>query len=537
MVVTSRSQSPIVISDSQVTQVQPSQNQQAASNAFPNAQADGTQPNSAAGASSTIQAADSHHASSSHYVGYRCLIPLCPVAQSDATFNSSSELLDHISERHCAGALCIISPDVIRSMGLYSCPTCLQVFTSVGVHPANCTTGLETGDLQDAVKCGLEELKKGKFKFSDDALIRDMRIADLLGEPHQSVDQMPASKTFRRAFGIIWTVIAAKLVTETPDSEECLCTWKVYHLLPLWILGIGLDKTSGTSRAEQFRARVKKFFLKQWAELHDEALARCAIAREEAESRPPRVEEVARARLAQAKVSRGDVSKGFNLLYSRDAHLDINNPDVAEKLRALFPDKNVKQAPEIAPLEELANPDIVIKPECVSEALKHMRASTGAGISGWRANHFYDLRDHHIASNLAAILRLILLDRIPQELKKYQSAGLLTVLGKKDGSPRPIVVLDPIIRLLGRLIVNREQRRIASTLTPWQLGAGTSNGRHAIIHTANHLREMHDKKGTLTIDFKNAYNEVHREAIRAELAKLDPEISDWSRRYFNIIYR
>ena len=99
---------------------------------------------------------------------------------------------------------------------------------------------------------------------------------------------------------------------------------------------------------------------------------------------------------------------------------------------------------------------------------------------------------------------------------------------KKDGGYRPIAVGETIRRWAAKCLVNKGIEDAADHLAPYQLGVGIKGGCESIIHAASSILSDESTpvsdKWVLQIDMINAFNNISRKVMLAEVAKIFPKL-------------
>jgi len=125
---------------------------------------------------------------------------------------------------------------------------------------------------------------------------------------------------------------------------------------------------------------------------------------------------------------------------------------------------------------------------------------------------------------------MLLAGSCPQEVAKIFFGGRLLAFDKPGGDVRPIVIGFTFRRLASKLANAYGIKKTASYLRPRQLGAGTAGGVEAAIHAARRfLDHAGDDEIMVKLDFRNAFNTLHRKPILEAVDRLVPEISHFVR--------
>jgi hypothetical protein len=113
----------------------------------------------------------------------------------------------------------------------------------------------------------------------------------------------------------------------------------------------------------------------------------------------------------------------------------------------------------------------------------------------------------------------------PEEVRPYLFGARLVALVKKDGGLRPIACGEILRRLCGKVICNKQKDRLREILLRCsQVGVGVPAGADAMYFAARDAASrVAPGYAIVKLDFKNAFNEVHRSAILAAVADAAPE--------------
>ena len=96
---------------------------------------------------------------------------------------------------------------------------------------------------------------------------------------------------------------------------------------------------------------------------------------------------------------------------------------------------------------------------------------------------------------------------------------------EKDGGVRPIAVGCILRRLVAKCAGNRIMQAMAELLRPKQLGYGIPRGAEAAVHAARiYLHNLQPQHLILKLDFRNAFNCLHRDKMLAAVREMVPEL-------------
>ena len=93
------------------------------------------------------------------------------------------------------------------------------------------------------------------------------------------------------------------------------------------------------------------------------------------------------------------------------------------------------------------------------------------------------------------------------------------------GGVRPIAVGYTLRRFVAKIAGIRVLEDMATLLAPCQLGYGIRGGAEAVVHAARrYLNELQSDHAMVKLDFKNAFNTVHRDKMLKAVEVLPPTI-------------
>lgn len=222
------------------------------------------------------------------------------------------------------------------------------------------------------------------------------------------------------------------------------------------------------------------------------------------------------------------------------------NTNTAATIQRLFPEARANgdtlpQHPRACPVDariELTADDIVL-------GLQDLPKQSAAGLSGWT----YDLVRELGVGSAAGGAETTAGAAASAEVVEFRTAvrrvfncllrgaysnsvdwtgDRVIPLIKKDGGIRPIVIGEAWIRILSRIVAKKLRSRAAELLSSCQYGVGVPGGAEIIAHVVHMgermleadnatLDDPDQRWGIQTIDFKNAFNSIHRGAIYHQL--------------------
>ena len=134
--------------------------------------------------------------------------------------------------------------------------------------------------------------------------------------------------------------------------------------------------------------------------------------------------------------------------------------------------------------------------------------------------------DHPLLDNITAFINLLLAGTgIPPPVRKVLFGGGLMALHKPGGGLRPIAIGFVWRRLAAKVCIQHVTERAATLLAPRQMGFGVKGGAEAAAHAARrYIQSIKPEHIIVKLDFKNAFNTLHRDVILEEVGNFFPEI-------------
>ena len=144
--------------------------------------------------------------------------------------------------------------------------------------------------------------------------------------------------------------------------------------------------------------------------------------------------------------------------------------------------------------------------------------------------HILDLTNNQeagpaLVTSLTTFINMLLAGRCPHTVIPVFFSGSLIALEKKSGGIRPIAIGYILRRLAAKCANTHALHTIGAKLLPEQLGLGTSGGCEAAVHaTRRFLANMPPDYLLVKLDFSNAFNNIHRDAMLSAAAEHVPSI-------------
>jgi hypothetical protein len=222
------------------------------------------------------------------------------------------------------------------------------------------------------------------------------------------------------------------------------------------------------------------------------------------------------ARAVAVKLEESNYKGAVRLVCSEDTIA----PHSAATLQALR-DKNPpgpsdRRAP---PAPDSSAPSYTADESAIRKALFSFPPGSSGGPDGLTAQHLRDMVacEGEAGSLLTAITSLtnrVMSGGVPESSRPIFFGGRLVALNKKDGGIRPIVVGSTFRRLASKVVNNLALQKMASVLSPIQLGGGVPRGVEAAVHaTRRYLQQLPPDHVVVKLDFRNAFNSIRRDTI------------------------
>jgi hypothetical protein len=180
------------------------------------------------------------------------------------------------------------------------------------------------------------------------------------------------------------------------------------------------------------------------------------------------------------------------------------------------------------PVLPRARPHLACRPNQATQALGAFPLGTAPGPSGLTAQHLLDccaVPGSDVPAALAAVVQTLCAHTPPSDICPFLFGARLVALVKKDGGLRPIACGEVLRRLCGKFICAKHKDNLREMLLRCsQVGVGVPAGADAMHFAARDAAaRVADGYAIVKLDFKNAFNEVHRSAVLAAVAKNLPD--------------
>jgi hypothetical protein len=234
------------------------------------------------------------------------------------------------------------------------------------------------------------------------------------------------------------------------------------------------------------------------------------------------------ARIVSAKLEDGNVRAALRIISSDDKPAD-NNEAVYMKLVERHP----LAAPDRAPVSDPLPGNIInlqVTEKEVMHAIRSFPSGSAGGPDGLRPQHVLDMvkcadTGPALLTSITALVNALLRGQCAHDVIPILFGASLTALEKKTGGIRPIAVGYFWRRLSAKCANFFATTKLAAYFSPLQLGVGVRGGCEAAIHTCRrYMDAMSDDHVIVKLDFANAFNSIHRDAMLNAIQSHVPEI-------------
>ena len=229
----------------------------------------------------------------------------------------------------------------------------------------------------------------------------------------------------------------------------------------------------------------------------------------------------------------GDVRGAVTVVTSRESILPPSQ-ESKEMLQAKNPPrKRSEHTPAPAPVFGISSHFWVSK-EDVKWAIRSFKKGAAGGPDGFRPQHLLDMTGQTLGETGNRLLEtladfvnhVILPGKVHEKATATFYGGSATALLKPDGGIRPIVSGHALRRMSAKIVMRKLRSFCEKEFMPLQMGVGTPKGCEAAVHAARAYVEsdLVQDQVLLKIDFKNAFNSVHRDVVLKLVKEKVPEL-------------
>ncbi|CEL92307.1 unnamed protein product [Vitrella brassicaformis CCMP3155] len=328
-----------------------------------------------------------------------------------------------------------------------------------------------------------------------------------------------------------------KYVKDEEDSDVgCLIAIFVPTMLlfPMNRGGKGGHRKWGT--------RFKRFWAGEWQGLLDESRNFAEQGRHVFAPRgdgpvdgvsEPSLEEI-KLRAAERFVRQGELSRAARRLTA--AKVAPATAATLQQVKDLHPAAPLPRKPQTQNSPDEPAVPLTVPPRVLLAALKTAPRGSAAGPTGWRYEHLRACMGEGDASAedgtvpLPSFVYRMLAGNMPDSCTTTLSAARLFALMKDNGGVRPIAVGDVLRRWVTKAVCMENKLAFEDDFAPLQFAVGTSAGGEKIFRACQTYletrRDDSDRRVLVTLDCKNAFNSIDRQAILDELGTKWPSFVD-----------
>jgi hypothetical protein len=197
------------------------------------------------------------------------------------------------------------------------------------------------------------------------------------------------------------------------------------------------------------------------------------------------------------------------------------------KLQEKHPAASVRTNPLPDPA---CTPALQVSEADVLKAIRSFPSGSSGGPDGLRPQHVVDLvgcqeSGADLLSAITAFTNMLLDGKCHRDVVPVLFGGTLIALEKKSGGIRPIAIGYTWRRIASKCANSFASSQAKLLFSPRQLGVAISGGCEAAIHATRRFAEaMPSGHAIVKLDFSNAFNSLHRDAMLNAVAAVCPEI-------------
>jgi hypothetical protein len=227
-----------------------------------------------------------------------------------------------------------------------------------------------------------------------------------------------------------------------------------------------------------------------------------------------------------AKLEDGNIKAAVRILCS-DEQPALPSVDILAALQAKHPAAHKEAMSVPGPQTDC---QLVMDEQAVLRVLRSFPAGSSGGPDGLRPQHLLDLvrcreSGSNLLTSLTGFVNMVLSGSCPSQIIPLFFGARLIALNKKSGGVRPIAVGCVLRRLIAKCAVSFSVSKLVSYFSPRQLGVGIPGGCEAAVHAARRFLSTLDEGSVLAkLDFSNAFNCIHRDAVLLAVHDKLPEI-------------
>ena len=302
---------------------------------------------------------------------------------------------------------------------------------------------------------------------------------------------------------------------------------KFFFLLPTLIL----RKIKGTKGInELIRLRLHQWKLGQLEDMITDLQTDISIVHIPTEHEPPLPSSNAfNIRRGVELISEGQVGRGYKALLSKG----VSNPGedhIKDQMKEKFPPR---KTPIATPTDDRWEcPRATLDREVFRKCIEKLKGQVSPGLTGFRNEHIQALlfSDGATAGPLAKsafdclfqVSRDITLGLMPWYFYQVWNGTSLTALNKKDPLDleegelmdcRPVCKGESLRKVITKALYSPYLSTIRKVCDPCQFGIGTSGGGSQLVMAIQLLLEANPSWTVISLDIRNAFNEIKRTAV------------------------
>lgn len=161
--------------------------------------------------------------------------------------------------------------------------------------------------------------------------------------------------------------------------------------------------------------------------------------------------------------------------------------------------------------------------------VKHAKWKKAADALGWRMDHIKILNKE--ALNMLFVFCLKLAkdpELIPERLRPFFFGARLTPIRKKDGGVRPIAIGTIFHKLVSSAIMSHLKEELMVFFPPVQFGVAIPGGAENVVHGVRNCLFNDPESILVSLDLKNAFNSVNRDAFIQAVREKFPSALCWT---------
>jgi hypothetical protein len=168
-------------------------------------------------------------------------------------------------------------------------------------------------------------------------------------------------------------------------------------------------------------------------------------------------------------------------------------------------------------------------------------SGSAGGPDGLRPQHVKDLMNasagdagRRLLTRLTEFASLCLTGRIPAGIQLVFCSASLYALNKKDSGIRSIAAGSTLRCLVAQSACRTVTAKMEESFLPIQCGFGLPQATEAAAHaTRQYIADLQPRHSLLKLDFSNASNTIHREAIFDAIRQELPELQSFVHMCYN----